>query len=77
MFDTYIRNITIAMLEKTKVMYVMERFLFDPLRTEELSTVGKIYAPIFSFFRKSVVNITILDLRPVSNKSPGNFKFYI
>ena len=40
------------------------------------STVGKIYMPIFSFFRKRVVNIMISDLRPVSNESPGNFTFY-
>ena len=39
-------------------------------------TLGKIYTPFsFSFFRKSVVNITIIDLRPVSNVSPGNFTF--
>ena len=39
-------------------------------------TVGKIYTLIFSFFRKRVVNIMILDLRPVSNESPVNFTFY-
>ena len=37
---------------------------------------GKIYTPIFSFFRKRVVIITISDLRTVSNESPGNSKFY-
>ena len=40
------------------------------------STVGKIYTPIFSFFRKRVVNIAILEVGPVSNESPGNFIFY-
>ena len=39
------------------------------------STVGKIYTPIFSFFRKRIVNITISDLRPVSNKRPVNFTY--
>ena len=36
----------------------------------ERRRVGKIYTPIFSFFRKKVVNIAI------SNESPGNFTFY-
>ena len=31
---------------------------------------------MFSFFRERVVNITISDLRPVSNESLGNFTFY-
>ena len=39
-------------------------------------TVGKIYVQIFSFFRKSVVNITILELGLVSNERYGNFAFY-
>ena len=39
-------------------------------------TVGKIYTQIFSFFRKRVVNITILELRPGSNESPGNSTYY-
>ena len=39
-------------------------------------TVSKIYTPIFPFFQKRVVNIMISDLRPVSNKSPGNSTFY-
>ena len=34
-------------------------------------TVGKIYTPIFSILRKRVVNITILELGPVSNESPA------
>ena len=38
-------------------------------------TVGKIYTPIFSFFRKSVVNITISVLGLVSNERSGNFTF--
>ena len=37
---------------------------------------SKIYTPIFSFFRERVANIMISDLRPVLNKSPGNFTFY-
>ena len=39
--------------------------------------VDKIYTTIFSFFRKRVVNIAILELGLVSNESPGNFTFYI
>ena len=39
-------------------------------------TVGIIYTPIFSFLRKRVVNIAILELGPVSNESPGNFTLY-
>ena len=42
--------------------------------TVQVCTVGKIYTPIFSFFRKKVVNITISALRP--NESSGNFTFY-
>ena len=38
-------------------------------------TVGKIYTLIFSFFRKRVDNITILELGPLSNESPGNSTF--
>ena len=41
-----------------------------------VSTVGKIYTPIFLFFRKRFVNIPISDLRLISNESPGNFTFY-
>ena len=37
------------------------------------STVSKIYTPIFSFLRKRVVNIAILELVPVSNERYGNF----
>ena len=40
--------------------------------TVQVCTVGKIYTPIFSFFRKKVVNIEILELGPVSNESLGN-----
>ena len=37
------------------------------------STAGKIYTPIFLFFRKRVVNTAILELGPVSNERPGIF----
>ena len=37
-----------------------------------LSTVSKIYTPIFSFFWKKVGSITIKELGPVSNESLGN-----
>ena len=39
-------------------------------------TVGKINTPIFSFFRKRVVNIAFFELRPLSNERSGNFTFY-
>ena len=35
------------------------------------TAVGKIYTPIFSFFRKRVVSIIISDVRSVSNKRFG------
>ena len=35
----------------------------------EESTVGEIYTAIFWFFRKRVVNISFLELEPVSNKA--------
>ena len=38
--------------------------------------VSKIYTPIFTFFRKRVVNIDILELELVLNESPGNFTIY-
>ena len=34
-----------------------------------------LYTNIFVFW-KTAVKITILDLGPVSNESPGNFTFY-
>ena len=46
------------------------------LRNGLLSTVSKIYTPIFSFFQKRVVNIVIWELGPVSNERPGNFTVY-
>ena len=48
---------------------------FTNLR-DYLGTVGKIYTPIFSFFRKRVVYIAFLELRPLSNERSGNFIFY-
>ena len=39
-------------------------------------TVGEICTPIFSFFRKTVVNIAILELGPISNERSGNSTFY-
>ena len=39
-------------------------------------TVGKIYTPIFSFFRKRVANIVFLELGSVSNERSGNSSFY-
>ena len=47
-----------------------------PDTSESKGTVGKIYTPIFSFYRKRVVNITILELGPVPNESPGNCTYY-
>ena len=41
-----------------------------------LSTVSKIYTPIFSFFWKKVGSITIKELGPVSNESLGNTTYY-
>ena len=40
------------------------------------STAGKIYTPIFSFFRKRVANIVFLELGSVSNERSGNSTFY-
>ena len=40
------------------------------------STVGKIYTPIFWFFRKKFVNIVSSELRPVSNERSGDFTLY-
>ena len=42
-----------------------------------ICTVGKIYTPIFSFFRKRFVNIAILEVGPVSNERPGILTFYL
>ena len=39
---------------------------------ENACTVGKIYTPIFSFFRKRVVNIVTLELGPISNERSRN-----
>ena len=39
----------------------------------EVCTVGKVYASIFSFFRKRVVNIASSLLRPILNERSGNF----
>lgn len=39
----------------------------------EVCTVGKVYASIFSSFRKRVVNIASSLLRPISNERSGNF----
>ena len=41
-----------------------------------IRTWGKISTPIFPFFRKRVVYIVFLELRPLSNERSGNFTFY-
>ena len=42
---------------------------------KSVCTVGKIYTPIFSFFRKRVVNTAISEQRLISNEMSGNFTF--
>ena len=39
-------------------------------------TVGKIYTPIFWFFRKRFVNIAFIELRSLLNERSDNFTFY-
>ena len=39
-------------------------------------TVGRMFTPIFSFFRKRVLIIKIWEMRPVLNERSGNFTFY-
>ena len=67
----------IVMTDLISVLFVipMGGSFFQKLKS---STAGKIYRPIFSFFRKRVVNIEISELRLVSNSNErsGNFTFY-
>ena len=46
------------------------------MRRRVICTDGKIYTPIFSFFRRKFANIVFLELGLVSNERSGNSTFY-
>ena len=54
----------------------MKQISMPLIKLSHVQSVKSTYTPIFSFFRKRVVNIAILELELVSNESPGNFTFY-
>ena len=54
-----------------------KRELFSKFIHKISCTVGKIYTPIFWFFRKKrVVDIAITELKMVSKQRSGDFTFY-
>ena len=72
----FFRAFHVHLIEMTIGLSRVMSVIFSKINERSVCTVGKIYTPIFSFFRKRVVNIAILELEQVSNVSPGNFTFY-
>ena len=72
---TLIANKFSEILVELEVNLNSENLISGRFVCETVSTVGKIYTQIFSFFRKRVVNMTFLELRPLSNERSGNFTF--
>ena len=57
--------------------FLLNELFYKFAKSYQVYTVGKIYSPKFSFFRKNVANIAILKLRPLfKNERTSNFTIY-
>ena len=72
----FFRAFHVHLIEMTIGLSRVMSVIFSKINERSVCTVGKIYTPIFSFFRKRVVNIAILELGPVSDERSDNSSFY-
>ena len=76
-FVTFIFERSLLGLLRLEILLILSNPKYKVCKIEKspllLCTVGTFYAPIFSFFRKRVVNIAILNPRLLSNERSGDF----